>query len=158
GRVALHPWIYRHHNLRGIALLQFHQCIVQPPFRLGGRHPGKIIEMPRRLGRDGLRGHHPTHRPEQQDRTNNPHHSPADNVRLHQCPELVWLKSKFTSGGRSAPAVASKYGRSSKPRKLATMFAGTCLIFVLYACTALLKSIRATAIRFSVPSSCACKS
>src|SRR5439155_10092252 len=67
-------------------------------------------------------------------------------------------KLNSTFGGFSAPAVAVKYGRSLNPSAPANSRAGKRLIAVLYACAASLKRPRSTAMRFSVPSSCACKS
>src|SRR5207248_6269305 len=66
-------------------------------------------------------------------------------------------KLKFTAGGFSAPAWASKNGRGWKPNIPANRFVGKVRTATLYSCTALLKFPRSTEIRFSVPSNCACK-
>src|SRR5919201_3097143 len=66
-------------------------------------------------------------------------------------------KLNCTAGGRSAPAVAVKKGRDEKPNMPAIMLVGKLRTAVLYVCTALLKLPRSTEMRFSVPSSCACK-
>src|SRR5207237_5988405 len=64
---------------------------------------------------------------------------------------------KFTVGAFSAPVVAVKNGRGLKPNILFNMFVWKRSSAVLYSCTAVLKLFRSTEIRFSVPSSCACK-
>jgi hypothetical protein len=66
-------------------------------------------------------------------------------------------KLKFTVGGFSAPACASKNGRGWNPNMPANRFVGKVRTAVLYSWTALLKFPRSTEIRFSVPSNCACK-
>src|SRR5205807_9721373 len=61
-------------------------------------------------------------------------------------------KLKFTVGGFSAPACASKNGRGWNPNMPANRFVGKVRTAVLYSCTALLKFPRSTEIRFSFPS------
>src|ERR1700751_2539732 len=63
-----------------------------------------------------------------------------------------------TLGAASAPAAAWKKGFSLKPKMPAYKAVGKLLTWTLYVCAALLKSWRATAIRFSVPSICTCRS
>src|SRR4051812_43348532 len=64
---------------------------------------------------------------------------------------------KVTVGAFSAPAAAVKNGRGLKPNILFNMLVGNRSRAVLYSWTAALKLFRSTEIRFSVPSSCACK-
>src|SRR5229473_1957712 len=62
----------------------------------------------------------------------------------------------FTCGTFSAPGSALKYCFSENPNIPANIDVGNSRIFVLYSCTASLNRCLSTAIRFSVPSSCAC--
>src|SRR5205085_5760649 len=64
-------------------------------------------------------------------------------------------KLKFTVGAFSAPGWAAKNGRGANPNIPAIRLVGKRRTAVLYSCTTVLNLFRSTAIRFSVPSSCA---
>src|SRR5437870_11756654 len=64
-------------------------------------------------------------------------------------------KLKFTVGAFSAPCWAAKNGRGANPNIPVIVLVGKRRTAVLKSCTAPLKLLRSTEIRFSVPSSCA---
>src|SRR5712675_1923629 len=65
---------------------------------------------------------------------------------------------KFTVGALSAPCCDAKNGFEENPSIPAIAFVGNRRTAVLKFWTAVLKLFRSTAMRFSVPSSCACNS
>src|SRR5205823_3777910 len=73
---------------------------------------------------------------------------------------LEWRRigQKLTFGAsRVSGPLTSKYGLAWKPVTPATKLVGTLCTLVLYARTASLYRVRATAMRFSVPASSSCK-
>src|SRR5207302_4415320 len=140
GRRARH---YQHRDLSALAQFELPQLALERRLLLAAQRPA-LVHDPRRERRHGLlcprRGGD----------------KPGDEIKPDHLP---WVPNS-TRGGFAISCSFStvKFGLGLKPNIMAVRLLGNERTVTLYSCTALMKRLHATAMRYSVPSSCACRS